>query len=174
MERVSIYQLVSQFNHSEQRKRMIPQELVSGWPCIRKINKTLCITIPYYNRAVHDGRVALYPLYCSVTLPVGNPDRLMDFTIYPNQLDWDDLDYSKPAGYFKHEALADVKSGTEYQTLCRQLYDFYDQMVAAILEKKPFAAETQMIELFSKLMEPCHYPQYLRINKKFYSYFCQL
>lgn len=110
MERVSIYQLVSQFNHSEQRKRMIPQELVSGWPCIRKINKTLCITIPYYNRAVHDGRVALYPLYCSVTLPVGNPDRLMDFTIYPNQRDWDDLDYSKPAGYFKHEALADVKS----------------------------------------------------------------
>ena len=30
-----------------------------------------------------------------------------------------------------------------------------------------------MIALFSKLMEPGHYEQYQRINKKFYSYFCQ-
>lgn len=174
MEHISVYQLISRFNHSDLRKKMIPQELVSGWPCIRRIGKTLCITIPYYNRAVQAGQVALYPLYCSVTLPVGNPDRLMDFTIYPNQRDWEDLDYTKPVGYFKHAALTDVKTSGEYQTLYRQLYDFYDQMVAAILKKEPFVAEPQMIGLFSKLMEPGHYPQYLRINKKFYSYFCQL
>lgn len=174
MKQISIYQLITEFNRSDLRKKMIPQELVSGWPCIRKIGKTLCITIPYYNRVVRADQVALYPLYCSVTLPVGNPDRLMDFTIYPNQRDWDDLDYTKPVGYFKHAALADVKTGDEYQTLCKQLYDYFDRMVAAILQKEPFAAEEQMIKLFSKLMEPGHYPQYLRINKKFYSYFCQL
>ena len=47
-------------------------------------------------------------------------------------------------------------------------------MIAAILEKKPFAQEEEMIGLFSQLMEPGHYEQYLRINKKFYSYFCRL
>ena len=34
--------------------------------------------------------------------------------------------------------------------------------------------EAQMIKLFSKLMEPGLYPQYLRMNKKFYSHFCRL
>ena len=171
---VSIYQLISDFNHSQFRKSVIPMGMVSGWPCIRKIGKTLCVTIPYYARSVQDSKVALSPLYCSVTVPVGNPDRIMDFTIYPHQRSWSDVDYSKPAGYFKHKALEDVGTKAEYQALCRQLYGYYDQMVAAIQARKPFEGENEMIELFSKLMEPGHYPQYLRINKKFYSYFCRL
>lgn len=171
---VSIYQLISDFNHSQFRKSVIPMGMVSGWPCIRKIGKTLCVTIPYYARSVQDSKVALSPLYCSVTVPVGNPDRILDFTIYPHQRSWNDVDYSKPAGYFKHEALKDVETKAEYQALCRQMYDYYDQMVAAIQARKPFEEEAGMIELFSKLMEPGHYPLYLRINKKFYSYFCRL
>ena len=47
-------------------------------------------------------------------------------------------------------------------------------MIQAVSDQKPFEEEEQMIELFSKLMEPGQYPQYLRINKKFYSHFCRL
>ena len=39
---------------------------------------------------------------------------------------------------------------------------------------RPFQEEKEMIVLFSRLMEPGHYPQYLRINKKYYAYFCHL
>lgn len=105
---------------------------------------------------------------------MGNQNRLLDFTTYPHQKEWREVDYDKPSGYFKHKALEDVKTKREYQVLCRRLYSYYDQMIAAILEKKPFEQEEEMIALFSKLMEPGHYEQYLRINKKFYSYFCQL
>ncbi len=174
MEKIDTYSLISAFNRDEFHRRVIPQELASGWPCIQKIGRALCITIPYYAQRPEQNRIALYPLYCSVTFPLGNQNRLLDFTIYPHHKEWRDIDYSKPAGYFKHKALEDVKTRGEYQTLCRQLYGYYDQMIAAIPEKKPFAQEEEMIALFSKLMEPGHYGQYQRINKKFYSYFCQL
>lgn len=172
-EQFSTYQMVSDFNHSDFRRKVIPQELVSGWPCIQKIGRTLCITIPYYARSVEEGKVALFPLYCSVTFPLGNRNRLMDFTLYPNQKDWRDIDYTRPVGYFKHEALKDVGTKEEYQALCRELYSCYDQMVTAIRNEKPYDGE-EMTALFTKLMEPGHFPQYLRINRKFYSYFCKL
>lgn len=173
MEHFSTYQLVSAFNHSDFRRKVIPQELVSGWPCVQKIGRTLCITIPYYARRIEKNRIALFPLYCSVTFPLGNQNRLLDFTTYPHHKEWCDIDYTKPAGYFKHKALEDVKSKDEYQAMCKELYGYYDQMITAILNKKPFEQEDEMIVLFSKLMEPGHYEQYQRINKKFYSYFCK-
>ncbi len=173
-EKISTYQIISDFNHSDFRQKAIPQELVSGWPCIQKIGKTLCITVPYYARSASQKKVALFPIYCSATFPLGNQDRLMDFTIYPYQKEWRDIDYSKPVGYFKHAALEDVKTKEAYQELCREMYGCYDEMVAAIMANKPFDNEEKMIVLFTKLMEPGQYPQYLRINKKFYSYFCHL
>lgn len=174
MEKISTYQLITDFNRSDLRQKAIPHNLYSGWPCVQMIGKTLCLTIPYYSRTVTSERMALYPLYCSVTFPVLNPDRLMDFTVYPHQSSWSDLDYSQPVGYFKHAALEDVKTKSEYQKLCMELFGYYDKMIQAVLEKKPFAQEKEMTALLSKLMEPGQYPQYLRLNKKFYSHFCRL
>ena len=64
MEQINTYQLISAFNRSDFRRKVIPQELVSGWPCIQKIGRTLCITIPYYARRPEKNKIALYPLYC--------------------------------------------------------------------------------------------------------------
>lgn len=176
MKKTSVYDLIKAFNRSAFRRSSIPAELVSGWPSVRLIGRTLCLTVPYFNRRYlkDQERVALFPLYCSVTFPVGNPNRIVDFTIYANSRDWQELDYTRPVGYFKHEALSDVTTKAEYTALCRSLYDCYDAMVDAIIDKKPFAREEEMIRLFTKLMEPGHYSQYLKINKKFYSYFCRL
>lgn len=174
MDSFSTFKLVSDFNRSEFRRKAIPHNLFSGWPCVHTVGKTLCMTIPYYARTSTSERIALYPIYCSVTFPVMNPDRLMDFTVYPHQRLWSDINYSEPIGYFKHEALADIKTKGEYKELVMQLYGYYDSMILAVLAKKPFVEEAQMIKLFSKLMEPGLYPQYLRMNKKFYSHFCRL
>ena len=173
MNDISVFELVTRLNRSEFRKTSIPMGLVSGWPCISQMGKALAITVPYFLRTQGQGKTALYPIYCSVTVPIKNENRILDFTIYPYQPQWRDIDYSKPAGYFKHEALAGVKTKQEYQELCRRPYDYYDKMVEAILNKKPFKEEKEMARLFSKLMEPGHLPQYLKINKKFYGYFCQ-
>ena len=100
MDNISVYKLVADFNRSDFRRKAIPHNLFSGWPCIHTVGKTLCLTIPYYARSATGERVALYPIYCSVTFPVANPDRLMDFTVYAHQRLWSDIRYDEPVGYF--------------------------------------------------------------------------
>lgn len=170
---IGIYDLVHRLNRSALRKSSIPQELVSGWPCIHRMGNTLCATIPYFARRQEKQQILLYPLYCSVTVAINNPDRIMDLTVYPFHKEWEDLDYTKPVGQFPHPILGQGIRRQEYQAMCMQLYELYDQMVTAIQQQRPFAAEQEMIDLFSRLMEPGQYPQYLRVNQKFYSYFCQ-
>lgn len=174
MNEKSIYDIIVEFNHSELRKKMIPQELVSGWPALVRYGKTLCITIPFYKRVMNGKKVALYPIYCSVTVPVHNTDRIMDFTIYPYQKEWKEIDYTVPSGFFKHEALKDIKTKSEYRALCDEFYGYFDQMIQAVENKEIFRDEEKMIASLSRLMEPGLYPQYLKVNQKFYSHFCKL
>ena len=42
------------------------------------------------------------------------------------------------------------------------------------MNQETFAEDAEMTALLSKLMEPGQYPNYLRLNKKFYSHFCNL
>ena len=174
MENVALYDLISRFNRSVLHHSMVPMDMVSGWPAVSVVGRTLAVTIPYFNRQVEQGRVALYPIYCSVTIPANQPDRILDFTVYPNQPQWQDVVYGKPCGYFKHEALNDVKTRGDYQKLCKELYGYYDLMLEAIRERKPFVQQPQMVALFTKLMEPGLYPQYLKINSKFDGNLCRL
>ncbi len=171
MEQMKMKELISRFNHSELRRKLIPVDLASGWPCIRMIDKKLCVVIPYFHKRPVENGFALYPIYCSVTIMWKNPEKILDFTIYHTQKEWCDVNYSKPVGMFKHKALEDVKTRGEYLGLCDRIFDYYDEMVRAVLNNEPFAEEAEMTDLFSKLMEPSLYPYYEKINKKFYSNF---
>lgn len=171
MEQRKMKELIRMFNHSELRRKLVPSELASGWPCIRMVGSRLCVVIPYFNRRPSEKGFALYPIYCSATIMWKNPDKVLDFTIYHTLPEWKDVDYSKPVGIFKHKALADVETRGEYLMLCDRLYHYYDEMVQAVLERRPFEEEEEMAKLFSKMMEPSLYPYYERINKKFYSNF---
>lgn len=171
MKDISVYQFVREFNRSAFRSSSIPMDLASGWPCITLREKTLCIIIPYFYRERRQKDYALYPISCSAMVPLGNPDRILDFTMYQYQDSWQDVDFTSPAGYFKHEALAGVTK-QEYKEMVTQLYAYYDELIRAVKEERTFEEQPQMRELFSRLMEPGHYPQYLKINGKFYSCFC--
>ena len=172
-EKVSVYKLVSDFNKSEIYRTSIPMGMMPGWPCIHRMGKALCITIPYYSRTTSGDNMVLHSLYCSVTFPVMNPEKLMDFTVYPYKRGWENVDFENPIGVFPHESLAGV-SPREYKELCTRLYGYYDKMVDAVRNQEQFLEHEEMAELLTQLMEPAHYSQYLRINKKFYSYFCNL
>lgn len=173
-ERISIKQYITDFNRSPLRRTLIPANLYSGWPSLSKRGKCLCITIPYYSRTTNQDHMDLYPLYCSITLAVNDPDRVFDFTIYAYEKDWQDIDFGKPCGQFKHPALAHIKTREEYQALCDQLFACYDDLLEGIRTNAPFTGLEEMRRLFAILMEPSHYPQYLKIQPKFYSHICQL
>lgn len=171
MEQTKMKELIGRFNHSELRRKLIPADLASGWPCIRMIDKKLCVVIPYFSKRPVEKGYALYPIYCSVTVLWRNPERILDFTIYHMQKEWSDVNYSRPVGMFKHKALEGVKTREEYIGLRDRLFDYYDEMVQAVLSSQPFVKEAEMADLFSVLMEPSLYPYYEKINKKFYSNF---
>ncbi len=174
MEQSRMKEVIHTFNHSELCRKLIPAELASGWPCLKKVRGKLYIVIPYFNRMPVKSGYALYPIYCSATIPWKMPEKMLDFTVYTIQENWKDVDYSKPVGFFKHKALEDIRTKDEYIALCNRLYRCYDEMVLAVLENKPFAGEEKMAGLFSKLMEPSLYPFYEKINKKFYSNFYKM
>ena len=97
----------------------------------------------------------------------------MDFTAFSYHSDWREVDYSRPAGYFRHKALENV-TRSQYLQMRHELYECYDQMIGCMLADCPYEDGGKMASLFTKLMEPCHYEQYLKINKHFYSHFCKL
>lgn len=166
-----IKELIHTFNCSELRRKLIPAELASGWPCIKRARGKLYVVIPYFSRRPVENGYALYPIYCSVTILWKAPEKVLDFTIYSMQEEWEYVDYSKPAGFFKHKALEDVRTRDEYIALCDRLYGCYDEMILAVSENRPFDGEKEMAGLFLKLMEPSLYPFYEKINRKFYSNF---
>ena len=173
MKEIHIAEILTAVNASSFRRTSIPAELAAGWPSIHFIGNILCVTIPYYFRKLEDTKVALYSLYCSVTVPVGNPERVIDFTIFRYHRDWADIDFDHVCGYFKHAALASV-TRSQYKQMCKQLYAYYDKLLACMLAKCDYQDGGEFASLFTTLMEPCHYEQYLKINKQFYSHFCKL
>lgn len=173
MKEIHIEEIVKAVNTGAFRRSSIPAELASGWPCVHYMGKTPCVTIPYFLRKLENEKVALYPLYCSVTVPLGNPDRILDFTVFPYRSDWRDIDYKCPAGYFRHAALANV-TRSQYKQMCQQLFACYDNMIVCMLMGCDYQDGGVMTSLFTALMEPCLYEQYLKINKQFYMNFVKL
>lgn len=174
MKNISIRQAMKDFLDSDFRKFNIPMQMVAGWPSLVNYGKTLCLVIPFFSRKRVENKVEIYPIYCSVTVPIKNPTRIFDYTIYTNKANWAKIDYATPCGYFKHEALKDVKTKQEYEALKDEFYAYYDEMVAAIYDKKAFENQEKLCKIFSMLMEPCLYPQYKMINNKFYSSLCEI
>lgn len=173
MNKIRIEKLMSEVNRGHFRRSSIPMELASGWPCIHYKGKCLCMTLPYFYRKTTESGVALYPLYCTVTVPLENAERIMDFTIFPLQRDCGNINFSQPVGSFPHEILRGV-TRTEYKQMCNELFSYYDELIVSIKSGNPFTLEDEMAELMSRLMEPSHYEQYQRIDKRFFSRFCTL
>lgn len=165
--------LLSRVNHGSFRRAFIPMELAAGWPCLRNMNGELGVTIPYFSRRVTTDTIELYPISCALTVLLDNPNRICDYTVFRYQPDWADVDFEKPCGYFKHEALKGIDRDT-YREMCGQLYACYDNMAYCIQQGIPFEKAGEMEKLFSVLMEPGLYPYYRKLNEKFYSTFCKL
>ena len=171
---MNLKEIIHNFNRGDFRRKQIPMELASVWPSVKLYNGKIAVTIPYFRRRNLENGIALYPIYCAVTILADNPDRILDFTLYPMATEWNGIDFSKPVGKFKHKALEDVKTKSEYNALCDRLYAYYDEMIESVKKRIAFENEDSMKALFSKLMEPSLYPFYLKINKRFYVNFCNL
>lgn len=171
MKDISMLQFITRLNKSEIRKLLIPTECVSGWPYVSIKNGKICVSVPYFKtRSAGNGKFYLFPLSHSLTLTWDN-GVVVDFTRFSFTKDFKGVDYAKPVGTFKHEAIADMAK-EEYAKKREELFNCYDELISCIEQKKEFPHEAQMREALSLLMEPSLLPFYRRLNAKFFDKYC--
>lgn len=154
-------------------RSLIPMEFISGLPIISLRRGEVCITIPYYRAKLQpEDKTLIYPLACSITAlwPSGMIVDYKNFNFLPSMKK---LDFSKPTGTFRHEAVKHLNK-QQYMELKDKLFDCYDEYLECIVGKKPFDNSLIMKELLSTIMEPCQKPMYMILGRKFFEEFLDI
>lgn len=163
--------LIDKLNKSSARGFLVPMEMSSGWPSVSIKNGRVCITIPYFKTAPGEsGQIFLFPLSYSVTLtwPEGN---IVSFLRHSFDKEYKGIDFSKPVGTFKHEAIKALDKAA-YILAKESCFAFYDELIECIIEQKDFTHQDEMSVLLGQLMEPSLLPMYQKIAPQFFGAYC--
>ena len=173
METITMLAFLEKVNKSEFRRRLIPMELSSGWPSVSIKNAQICITVPFFRmQPGSEGKIALFPLSCLFTLTWPHA-MVVEFASLRYRKEYKNIDFAKPVGIFKHEAVKDLPKD-EYIAKRNELFALYDQLLDSITNRKAFEKEEEMRGLFRIMMEPSLYPMYKHIAQKFFETYCGL
>ncbi len=173
MENQSIKAFIEMIRKGDTARSLIPMEFVSGLPILSLRKGEICVTIPYYFVKVQpQDKTLIYPLEYSITALWSN-GLIVDYKNFNFVPAMKKLDFSKPVGTFRHEAIKHLNK-QQYMELKNELLDCYDSYLTCIAEKKPFEKQARMKELLNLLMEPCQKPMYMILGRKFFEEFLEL
>ncbi len=171
MDHISMYEFINNINKSELRRKLIPMEMASGWPSISIKNGQICIMIPYYRtQPSNEGKVLIFPIAYTMTFTWPSA-KMVEFKTLRFQKEFANIDYKKPVGTFKHDAVKNLTK-SEYIDKRDTLFSLYDEILTCIIDKKEFTREQEMKDSFKVLMEPSLYPMYMEIANKFFGFYC--
>lgn len=168
---MSFSEYMNQVKSSNAAREMIPMGINAGWPAISIRNQRICVTIPYFKtgRLEPNDKTPIYPIrYCLTT--VWPYTRIVEFVDLKFNKDFSNYDFDQQIGTFRHEALQSIGK-KEYTQMRDELLACYDEIIACVVEKRPFKQQTRMAELLQVLVEPSLKPMYMSINKSFYTKF---
>lgn len=149
----------------------IPLGYKTVFPILQIKNGCLCILFPYlkYQTTGEVDRTLVFPIRYAVSLELPT-EKIIGFEDFEYSEDFGNVDFDKPIGYFRHEAVK--KFGREeYDSLYHELMKEYDKVIYALLEggKYSLSDERRMSELLRILLEPSLLPIYQRLDKDFYN-----
>lgn len=148
----------------------MPMTYVTGLPILQILNDQLCLCVPFlqYRPTGHVDQTLVYPIRYTVTVsvPEFKPLAFMDLSIDPR---FSEVDFSKPVGTFRHEAVKHLNK-KEYDALRSRLLQQYDKVIRALLlgESYDESDEETMRQLMMQLTEPGLYPIYRALDEDFY------
>ncbi len=149
----------------------IPLGYSSGFPILQVKNGSLCVTIPYlkYQTTGEIDKTLVFPLRYGISLELP-AEKIIGFENYEFKSDFANIDFDKPVGYFRHEAIKQYKK-MQYKNLRRELMKEYDKAANALLGNRiyGFHDENRMSELLQLLIEPSLLPLYRTIDIDFYN-----
>ena len=147
----------------------MPMGYVPGLPTLLIKNDVLCIQIPYlkYQTTGVVDKTLVFPVRYVIELTL--PDLKF---VYYNDLslnaDFKDLDFNKPVGLFRHEAIKNLNKKA-YKDKKNELFNAYDKLIDFLLNGSEYSDSDDMNirNLFSLLLEPSLYKIYNLLNKDF-------
>lgn len=148
----------------------MPMGYLPGLPILEIRNEELCLTIPYlkYKVTGQVDKTLVYPIRFTLTLVL--PElRVAEFRDLGYQSAFRKIDFTKPVGLFRHEAVKHLTKQA-YQQSREELLGCYDKVIAALLYGENYTQEDEarMQELLQMMVEPSLLPIYKELNADFY------
>lgn len=172
MEKKTMEQFIEEFMKSEVRRQLIPMELRCGWPAITIRNKEICVILSFFRSSPNGkGQMNLYPL-CQSAVLKWKDGKMVSFRNHLYEKEFAGVDFLKPVGVFRHEAIADWDK-KQYMESRKRLFSLYDRLIGAIQEKEDFPEKDEMAELLGAMMEPSLLPMYRKVAAKFFTSYCR-
>lgn len=149
----------------------IPMGYSSGFPILQIKNGSLCVTVPYlkYRTTGEVDKTLVFPIRYGISLELLT-EKVIGFEDYEYKSSFVNIDFDKPVGYFRHDAVKQYNK-TQYKQLRRELMGEYDKVANVLLGNAAYniADEKRMAELLQLLAEPSLLPFYRVIDADFYN-----
>lgn len=149
----------------------IPMGYRTVFPILQIKNGSLCITFPYlkYQTTGEVDKTLVFPIKYGVSLELPT-EKIIGFEDYEYNEKFENTDFDKPIGYFRHEAVKKYDRA-EYDRLYHELTAEYDKVIHVLLAggEYGFSDEKRMSELLQLLMEPFLLPIYQAVDINFYN-----
>ena len=149
----------------------IPMGYSSGFPILQIKNGSLCVTMPYlkYQTTGEADKTLVFPIRYGISMELPT-EKIIGFEDYEYKSSFANIDFDKPVGYFRHDAVRQYNK-TQYKELRRELLGEYDKVANALLGNAPYSIsdEKRMAELLQLLAEPSLLPFYRAIDTDFYN-----
>lgn len=147
----------------------VPMSYTPGLPALSVRNDNLCVEMPFlrYKITGQKDRTLVFPVRYVATYLV--PEmilvRFVDLAYEPG---YEDVDFDRPIGFFRHEAIAGLTRG-EYDALRRRTLAGIDLLAGAMLGDAEMSEEEheRFRSDYSRLIEPSLIPFYYELTPDF-------
>lgn len=166
---LSIQAFLKQINTNSVVRENIPMGLGMGYPVLNIAGDRLLITVFYYRSILRpqDQTLLMPPEYMlTFDYPSGKLTSFENLHLDPR---YAKVNFDKPAGTFRHEAIRHLDRH-EYKQMKTELYEIFDRLIAFLGEEGNFTQEDEkkLAELYGMLAEPCLYPFYRAASVHFF------
>ena len=149
----------------------LPMNYIPGFPVLTVRNDRLCVMVPFlrYKITGKVDKTLVYPIRYLLTLSLPEK-RVVGFEDLSVNPVFRKVDFEKPVGYFRHEAVKNMNK-TEYNKNRTRLFAMYDKIVDTVLYDSDYTREDdeQFRELLRIMLEPSLLTIYKFIDRDFYN-----
>lgn len=170
MKNIDISQIIKDVKTSDfTRNCGMPLGYVAGYPLIKIKNSKPCLVIPFlrYKSTGIVDKTLIYPIRFAITVSL-TTGKIVGFEDFGYRSAFRNIDFSKPIGFFRHDAIKDLNK-QQYKEKKSELFALFSEIATAIVENKETDATTEQnfSALFSTLLEPSLHSTYKWLDDSF-------